>query len=116
MPFGKIFTYEVRNFLPLDHPAPKMRRADSFPPAGKQNNPRTTGILAAAKANKVDLEVVQADTAKPSADHLKASPLGKVPAFLGEDGYALSECVAIAIYSTSVRRSLHSQFCQTPPL
>ena len=27
-------------------------------------------------------------------------PLGKIPAFLGEDGYALSECIAIAIYGT----------------
>ena len=64
-----------------------------------QTNARTTAILAVAKANKIDLEIVEADTKNPSADHLKASPLGKIPAFLGEDGYPLSEAIAIAIYS-----------------
>jgi elongation factor 1-gamma len=56
--------------------------------------------LAVAKANKIDLDIVATDTTKPTVEHLKASPLGKVPAFLGEDGYALSEAIAIAIYST----------------
>lgn len=66
-----------------------------------QNNPRTTAILAVAKANGLDIESVNADTSAPSIEHLKASPLGKVPAFLGEDGFPLSECIAIAIYVTS---------------
>lgn len=66
-----------------------------------QNNPRSTAIQVVAKANGIDLETVASDASKPSAEHLKASPLGKIPAFLGEDGYPLSECIAIAIYGTS---------------
>lgn len=53
-----------------------------------------------AKANNVDLTIVEADTTNPTVEHLKAHPLGKIPAFLGEDGFALSECIAVAIYST----------------
>ncbi|KAK2742189.1 elongation factor 1-gamma [Colletotrichum kahawae] len=75
MAFGKLFTYPA--------------------------NPRTAAIRAVAKANNVDLEYIEADTTKPSIEHLKANKLGKVPAFLGEDGYPLSECIAIAIYITS---------------
>lgn len=52
-----------------------------------------------AKANDVDLEIVEVDTASPSADYLKLNKLGKVPTFEGEDGYVLYECMAIAIYS-----------------
>ena len=55
-----------------------------------------------AKANGLDLNVVEADCANPSIEHRKASGLGKVPAFLGEDGFALSECIAIAIYGRSM--------------
>ncbi|UNI19099.1 elongation factor EF-1 gamma subunit [Purpureocillium takamizusanense] len=65
------------------------------------DNPRSTAIKAVAKANGLDLKIVEADTTKPSIEHLKAHGLGKIPAFLGEDGYALSECIAIAIYVTS---------------
>ncbi|KAL2753870.1 hypothetical protein ACRALDRAFT_2028417 [Sodiomyces alcalophilus JCM 7366] len=67
----------------------------------KQGNPRTTALLVVAKANGLDVEFVEADTNNPTAEHLKANPLGKVPAFIGEDGFALSECIALAIYFTS---------------
>jgi elongation factor 1-gamma len=67
----------------------------------KTDNPRSTAIKAVAKANDLDLTIVEADTAAPTAEHLKAHKLGKVPAFIGEDGFALSECMAIAIYLTS---------------
>ncbi|KJZ75578.1 hypothetical protein HIM_05041 [Hirsutella minnesotensis 3608] len=65
------------------------------------DNPRSTAIKAVAKANNLDLKIVEADTTKPTVEHLKAHGLGKIPAFLGEDGYALSESIAIAIYITS---------------
>ena len=55
--------------------------------------------MAVAKANNLDLEVITADPQKPTVEHLKANPLGKIPAFLGEDGFALSEAIAVAIYS-----------------
>ncbi|KAL9947729.1 hypothetical protein D7B24_007057 [Verticillium nonalfalfae] len=66
-----------------------------------QGNPRTTAILVVAKANGVELDLVESDGSKPTEEHLKANPLGKIPAFLGEDGYALSEAIAVAIYITS---------------
>ena len=66
----------------------------------KVDNPRATAIKAVAKANNLELNIVEANTGAPSVEHLKAHGLGKVPAFLGEDGFALSECIAIAIYST----------------
>ena len=37
-----------------------------------------------------------------SADYLKLNKLGQVPSFVGADGYELTECIAIAIYSTSL--------------
>jgi elongation factor 1-gamma len=75
MAFGKLYTYEA--------------------------NPRSTAILAVAKANDLDLEVVETDTANPTPEYLKYNPLSKVPTFVGSDGYVLSECMAIAIYVTS---------------
>merc|ERR1711977_558566 len=36
-----------------------------------------------------------------SAEYLKINKLGKVPTFVGADGYTLHECIAIAIYITS---------------
>lgn len=64
-----------------------------------QNNPRSTAIRAVAKANELDLEIVEVDTTKPSAEYLKLNKLGKVPTFEGDDGYVLYESMAIAIYS-----------------
>jgi hypothetical protein len=63
-----------------------------------QDNPRSTAIKAVAKANNLELNIVETEAGKPSIEHLKASGLGKIPAFLGEDGFALSESIAIAIY------------------
>ncbi|KAI0120014.1 eEF1-gamma domain-containing protein [Nemania sp. FL0031] len=74
-PFGKIFTREL--------------------------NPRTTAILAVAKANGVELETVEVDAANPPAELLKLNKLGKVPTFVGSDGYVLTETMAISIYITS---------------
>ncbi|KAI9847809.1 MAG: hypothetical protein M1837_001702 [Sclerophora amabilis] len=65
-------------------------------------NPRSTAIRAVAKANNLDLEIVETDTAKGVSQHyLEIHPLGKIPAFQGSDGYVLSETLAIAIYLTS---------------
>jgi elongation factor 1-gamma len=52
-----------------------------------------------AKANKLNLEIVQTATGSSApADYLKLNKLGKIPTFVGSDGYVLSECIAIAIY------------------
>jgi len=75
MSFGKLYTYEA--------------------------NPRSTAIRAVAKANNLDLATVNVDTDKPTDEFLKVNKLGKVPAFVGSDGYVLTESMAIAIYVTS---------------
>jgi elongation factor 1-gamma len=68
----------------------------------REHNARSTAIKAVAKANNLDLEIVNvASPAEASAEHLKASGLGKIPAFVGEDGFVLSEAIAIAVYFTS---------------
>jgi elongation factor 1-gamma len=54
-----------------------------------------------AKANNVDLELVVVDTGNPTTEYLAYNKLGKVPTFVGADGYVLTECIAIAIYSRS---------------
>lgn len=54
-----------------------------------------------AKANKLNLEIVETQTGdKAPADYLKLNKLGKIPTFVDKNGYVLSECIAIAIYST----------------
>lgn len=64
-----------------------------------QGNPRTTGLLAVAKENGLDIESVHVEPAKGvSEDYLKLNKLGKVPTFEGADGFVLSECIAIAVY------------------
>jgi glutathione S-transferase len=65
-----------------------------------QDNARTEAIKLVAKENKLDLEVVEVETgANAPADYKKLNKLGKIPTFQGSDGYVLSECIAIAIYS-----------------
>ncbi len=54
-----------------------------------------------AKANNLELEIVHTEPAKGvSNEYLKVHKLGRVPSFVGADGYELTECIAIAIYST----------------
>ncbi|KAI6708319.1 elongation factor 1 gamma domain-containing protein [Diplocarpon mali] len=75
-PFGKLYTYP--------------------------GNPRSVAIRAVAKANNVDIEIVETEPAKGLSDeYLKINKLGKVPTFVGADGYTLYEAIAIAIYITS---------------
>ncbi|KAI4247054.1 MAG: hypothetical protein L6R40_001719 [Gallowayella cf. fulva] len=76
MAFGKLYTYD--------------------------GNPRSTAIRAVAKANKLDLEIVETVPANGVLqDYLKINHLGRIPSFVGADGYTLTESMAIAIYITS---------------
>ena len=61
-----------------------------------------------AKANGLDLDFVETDTANATAEYLKYNKLSKVPTFVGADGYVLSECIAIAIYGESGSDALQS--------
>lgn len=90
---------------PYDHPhlllwPPLCASTHANLGSAQQLNPRSTAIRAVAKANNLDLEVEEIDTANASAEYLKLNPLSKVPTFVGADGYVLYECIAIAIYST----------------
>jgi len=51
------------------------------------------------KANNLDITIVQTEPSKGlSPEYLKINKLGKIPTFVGSDGYVLHECIAIAIY------------------
>ncbi|KAF9697018.1 hypothetical protein EKO04_005134 [Ascochyta lentis] len=63
---------------------------------------RTIGIKAAAKVNNIELVF---DVQPRTPEHFAVSKLGKVPAFIGTDGFKLYECTAIAIYIASQDKS-----------
>ncbi|KAL1952599.1 hypothetical protein VTO42DRAFT_4696 [Malbranchea cinnamomea] len=65
---------------------------------GLVDNPRTFVCLMVAKANNLDLELVES---VPGQVDKAIHPLGKVPAFVGANGFALTECIAIAVYLAS---------------
>ena len=107
MAFGKLYTYEVRWAELLDCGARLdtagacgKTSADILTDSAQQANPRSTAILAVAKANNLDIETVNVDLEAAGEDYKKINPLSKVPTFVGADGYTLYECIAIAIYGT----------------
>jgi len=64
-------------------------------------NSRTVGILSIAKENGLDLEIVETSTGPEFPEALaEKSPLRKIP-FFEQDGFFLTESVAICIYITS---------------
>ena len=64
-----------------------------------KGNSRSSAIQVVAKANNLDLEIVPTVPGKDiTTDYLKLNKLGKIPTFEGEDGYILTESMAIAIY------------------
>lgn len=66
----------------------------------EKDNPRSVAIKAVAKANKLELEFVKTIPWEGTpTEYLKINPLGRIPSFEGADGYVLTECIAIAIYS-----------------
>ncbi|MCJ1400482.1 hypothetical protein MMC11_003688 [Xylographa trunciseda] len=68
-----------------------------------QPNPRSTAILAIAKAQGLQFDIVYADTddKENHAKLLQLNPLGQVPVFVGADGHVLTECIPIALYLTA---------------
>lgn len=72
-----------------------------------QGNPRSTAIRAVAKEYNIDLELIHTEPAKGlSNDYLRINHLGQVPSFVGQDGYELTESIAIAIYGISSQQPL----------
>lgn len=72
-------------------------------------NPRSLAILAVAKANGLPLEVKPITSSKEAPEeYLKLNPLGKIPTFVGADGYVLTESIAIAIYGEAIPSQLRT--------
>lgn len=68
-----------------------------------QFNPRSPAILAVAKADNLNLDIVTITSSQDAPEYYrKLNRLAKVPTFVSADGFVLSECIAIALYSTSV--------------
>lgn len=56
-------------------------------------------LLAIAKENGLDVELVNTVPGEGvSEEYLKLNTLGKIPTFVGANGFVLSEVIAIAIY------------------
>lgn len=67
----------------------------------EQDNARSTALLAIAKEYNLDIELVETRPPNITADYLKLNPLGRVPTFVGSNGFVLTESIAIAIYRMS---------------
>lgn len=52
-----------------------------------------------AKANGLDVELVHTEP-NQDAEYLKVNSLGKIPTFVGANGFVLNEAIAIAVYGT----------------
>lgn len=68
---------------------------------GFQENPRTTLLLVIAKENGLDVTLEETRPGSTSEDYTKVHPLGKIPAFVGANGFVLHEVIAIAVYFAS---------------
>ncbi|CBF80147.1 STCT_EMENI Putative sterigmatocystin biosynthesis protein stcT [Aspergillus nidulans FGSC A4] len=65
-------------------------------------NPRSLAILAIAKANNLPLKIKTITSFKDATEeYLQLNPLGKIPTFVGADGYVLTESIAIALYDSN---------------
>jgi len=67
------------------------------------NNGRGNSCIAVAKANKLDVEIVKTDPSTQSfpENYALLNHLNKIPTFQGQDGFVLTECIAIAVYFAS---------------
>lgn len=57
--------------------------------------------MAVAKANDLEIELVETRPPVQDIEYFKLNPLGRVPTFVGANGYILTETIAIAVYCTS---------------
>jgi elongation factor 1-gamma len=55
-------------------------------------------LLVIAKANNLDVELVETRPPNVDPEYLKFNPLGCIPTFVGSNGFVLTETMAIAIY------------------
>ncbi|OJD17561.1 hypothetical protein AJ78_02374 [Emergomyces pasteurianus Ep9510] len=67
---------------------------------GMADNPRTTACRVAAKANDLDIKLVEKSSIS-AEEYEKYNPQNKIPTFVGANDYVLTECIAIAVYLAS---------------
>ncbi|KAH8807217.1 glutathione S-transferase [Xylogone sp. PMI_703] len=69
-------------------------------------SPRCFAILAIAKAHGLDLKIVHADkdNLENYAKLRQVNPLGQVPVLVGADGFVLTECIPIALYTDRAKK------------
>lgn len=66
-------------------------------------------LLAVAKANGLEIELINEQPFEGvSAAYLSLNTLGKIPTFQGEDGFILSETIAISIYRKCSQLNINS--------
>ncbi|KAI1617499.1 elongation factor EF-1 gamma subunit [Exophiala viscosa] len=68
---------------------------------GYKENARSTVLLVVAKENNLDIELVETRPPVTDAEYLKHNKLGRIPTFVGSNGFVLTETIAIAIYFAS---------------
>ncbi|KIW26889.1 uncharacterized protein PV07_06682 [Cladophialophora immunda] len=68
---------------------------------GYKENARSTALLAVAKENNLDIELVETRTPVTDPEYRKLNPLSRIPTFVGSNGFILTESIAIAIYFAS---------------
>ncbi len=100
MSFGKLYGFKVFHSL-LDAHYFLERVFFETDYVTLQENARSTVLLAVAKANNLDIEVVETRIPIQDIEYFKLNPLGRVPTFVGPNGYLLTETMAIAVYCTS---------------
>ncbi|RKF76999.1 Elongation factor 1-gamma 1 [Golovinomyces cichoracearum] len=66
-----------------------------------RGNPRSDPIIAIAKADNLDLEIIETRPGSTDPEYLKINRHGKVPTFVGSDNFVLHETIAICIYVAS---------------
>lgn len=66
-----------------------------------QENARSTVLLAVAKENNLDIELVETRPPVQDLEYFKLNPLGRIPTFVGANGFILTETMAIAVYCMS---------------
>jgi len=68
---------------------------------GNVKNPRASSLRIIAKASNLNIDLQDIQVPNQTPDYLKINALGKVPSFVGSNGFVLTECIAIAIYFVS---------------
>ncbi|RMZ88607.1 hypothetical protein DV736_g4169, partial [Chaetothyriales sp. CBS 134916] len=100
--FQKFMSHDNLDLIPVASQRLKNKRPLALNQDVFRQALRVFMQLVVAKENNLDIELVETRPASGvSAEYLKLNPLGKVPTFVGANGFLLTEAIAIAIYLAS---------------